>query len=224
MRDAYEKNRPGLDDGGRIWDRTRSTAEPTHTIGFMKRLFPFACVALLVGCASANPTPGPQPRAVVAEYEPYLMGGTAVLEGSAVIPVRNGEVWMEGMRRNAGGGEELKTAAGRLVTLDPATPSAIAWLRERGLKHERFADMPNDTLFRLARRTTTAGEGGTFRFAGLAPGRYIVRTTITWEVPKSGYHNETRGGVVAAVVTVDPSPVKTVRLIGIATPAMFASP
>lgn len=189
----------------------------------MKRTFLLVGSALLLGCATTSPTSEPQPRSSVAEYEPYLIGGSAVLEGSAVVPVRNGEVWTEGMRRNAGGGEELKTAAGRMVTLDPATPSAIAWLRERGLKHERFADMPADTLFRLARRTTTAGEGGTFRFAGLAPGRYIVRAPITWEVPKSGYHNETRGGVAAGVVTVGAAPLKTVRLIGIAVPAMFGS-
>jgi hypothetical protein len=145
-------------------------------------------LALLAGCTPVpQAAPAPRPIDVAAdpsEYRAFLQGGSAELRGQAFLTTRGGEV---------------RVAAGRLVTLDLATNYAREWFRRFGADAARFDALPPDTTFVRARKTTTANAEGRFRFSGLAPGDYIVRTTVTWE---AGVSSSLQGGVVAALVSV----------------------
>jgi len=138
-----------------------------------------------------------------AEYRAFLQGGAAELRGQAFLTTRGGEV---------------RVAAGRVVTLDPATTYAREWFRRFGADVARFDAVPPDTTFIKARKTTTANAEGRFRFSGLAPGDYIVRTTVTWEVG-----SEMQGGVVAALVSVKEGQTEEVVLNQVYSPNAAAA-
>lgn len=155
-----------------------------------RSFFLTALIVFVIGCASLAP---PSLRALsmtrtasVDDYAPYLKEGTATLTGQAFLSTRGGDV---------------KKAAGRPVTLDPVTPYALEWYAQIGTNTDRFSDAPPDTLFRQARHVTTADADGKFRFANLPEGRYILRTTVTWEAPTGyRYSLQTQGGVVSEIV------------------------
>lgn len=133
------------------------------------------------------------------EYAPYRVAGTAVITGQAFLTTRGGDV---------------KRAAGRQVILDPATPYATRWWQRVGIDTERFVLTPPDARYQNARRTTTADADGRFRFTGLAPGTYIVRTVVTWEAPGSGL----QGGVVGAEAKIGAGETKDVIVSTLAMP------
>ncbi len=142
---------------------------------------------LAAGCAGSlrNERPAPLLRpADSLEYAPYIWNGTLELTGQAFLTTKDGTV---------------KPAAGRLVTLDPATSYARAWFRRYGADPNRFEDPAPDTRFASARRTTVADADGRFRFVRLGAGDYLVRTTIEW---RGETDDSLHGGVVAAYATV----------------------
>jgi hypothetical protein len=125
----------------------------------------------------------------VDEYAPYRLDGNSTITGQAFLTTRGGDV---------------KRGAGRSVTLDPATSYTRAWYDQIGLDRDRFGEMPSDSLFRSIRRTTTADADGKFSFRNLPPGTYLVRTTVTWEVPTGSAYlpTEVQGGVVSVLAVV----------------------
>lgn len=186
-----------------------------------KPLLVASTVALLLGCRSTSGAPPadaaaadgatPQPAsAIAADYYPYSKPGTAAISGQAFVVVRGGDVLLDGMGYLTTISDNARTASGNDVTLDPATPFAMNWYMKTGTSLRRFADAPKDPSFRAARRTTVADEAGKFKFENLAAGRYIVRTTITWQTPRDSYRMMVQGGVASAVVDVVEGEQKTV--------------
>jgi hypothetical protein len=147
-----------------------------------------AVVTLLLGCAHRAPPPTftPVTETTEAEYLPYSMPGSNVLTGQAFM--------------NQKGGGVVK-AAGRTVTLDPATETTGRnWWSQAGRKWSTRYTLPLSPTGRKLRRTTVADAEGRFKFEGLPSGSYYVRTEITWDVPYHGI----QGGLVGKQVTVEP--------------------
>ncbi len=178
----------------------------------MTKLLLAACaMTVTVGCRSGGGAPQPdaapspsaaaQPAsAVAADYYPYSKPGTATINGQAFVVVRGGDVLLDGMGYLTTISDNARTASGNDVTLDPATPYAMDWYMKTGTSLRRFGNVPEDRSFRAARRTTIADESGKFKFENLPAGRYIVRTTITWQTPRDSYRMMTQGGVASAVI------------------------
>lgn len=143
-------------------------------------------VFILTSCAPATESIAPRPLAVPADSAEYARysAGTHQLEGQAFLTTRGGDV---------------KVAAGRTVTLDPATRYAREWFRRFGATSlESTSGL--DPLFIGARRTTVADAEGRFRFSGLTAGDYIVRTQVTWETGAA--YTPAQGGIVGKLVTL----------------------
>ena len=111
-----------------------------------------------------------------AEYAPYAGGGTSSVVGQAFLRTRGGDV---------------KTGAGRQVTLEPASEYALSWVGH-------FPSVPRQPVIGLYRRHAIADAEGRFRFDKLPAGKWLVSTEIKWLVPGAG---ET-GGFVFGVVEV----------------------
>jgi hypothetical protein len=141
--------------------------------------------ALLCSCATVKP---PVWNAISdsaeAEYQAYTPGGTASLSGQAFLTQRGGGV---------------VKAAGRTVTLDPATSVGNEWWAKSGKSWALRSFTPPSPGFAKARKTTVADADGRFKFLGLAPGKYYVRTEVTWE---AGGYTPTQGGLVGQLVEV----------------------
>ena len=186
-----------------------------------KSLLATCVLTLSLGCRSGAPAPEPnaaatpaaaaQPAAAVAaDYYPYAKPGTATINGQAYVVVRGGDVLLDGQGYLTTITDNARTASGNDVTLDPATPYAMDWYMKTGTSLRRFGNAPKDPAFRAARRTTVADESGKFKFENLPAGRYIVRTTITWQTPRDSYRMMTQGGVASAVVELVEGEQKTV--------------
>jgi hypothetical protein len=185
----------------------------------------FAAAALSFGCQSSggstttNGAPAPAAQAstsssapggaVAADYYPYSKPGTATIDGQAFVIVRGGDVLLDSRGYLTTISDNARTASGNDVTLDPATPYAMDWYMKAGTSLRRFTNVPKDAAFRAARRTTVADESGKFKFEGLPAGRYIVRTTITWQTPRDSYRMMTQGGVASAVIDLAEGEQKT---------------
>jgi hypothetical protein len=143
---------------------------------------------LVAGCAvpqldPGSPPPMPPSRSP-GEYAPFRASGTAVIEGRVA------------------GSDADSVVAGRVVVLDPNTPYAQRWYAEVGLIPGRFDELPADTGFKSLRRSTTTDSAGKFRFAGLAPGTYIIAIPISWQTPTGRYQLGAQTGVLTHVVAV----------------------
>ena len=190
----------------------------------MTKLLLAACVlALSASCRSsaggssqpegaATPNAAPAPTAVAADYYPYSKPGTASINGQAFVVVRGGDVLLDGKGYLTTISDNARTASGSDVTLDPATPFAMDWYMKSGTSLRRFGNTPKDAAFRAARRTVVADESGKFTFTNLPAGRYIVRTTITWQTPRDSYRMMTQGGVASAVIDISEGEAKTIIL------------
>ena len=186
-----------------------------------------AAAALAFGCKSSGGSPStngaPAPAAqqpsssaagattgaVAADYYPYSKAGTGMIDGQAFVVVRGGDVLLDTKGYLTTISDNARTASGNDVTLDPATPYAMTWYMRDGTSLRRFASAPKDAAFRAARKTTVADEAGKFKFEGLPAGRYIVRTTITWQTPRDSYRMMTQGGVASAVIDLAEGEQKT---------------
>ena len=192
----------------------------------MPRLVLTAIVIVAFGCHSSGstnsagsaPTPasGEQPAAagaaasVAADYYPYSKPGNGVIDGQAFVIVRGGDVLLDERGYLTTISDNARTASSSDVTLDPATPFAMEWYMKTGTSLRRFNNVPKDAAFRAARKTTIADESGRFKFEGLPPGRYIIRTTITWQTPRDSYRMMRQGGVASAVIELVENETKKV--------------
>ena len=170
----------------------------------MRRLAwcPAAAVVALAACTIATPVlvsptvEGPlfpaYKLAADSDYSGFFTGGSATIKGQAFLRTRGGEV---------------RLGAGSTATLDPATPTATDWFGQVGNIASRFSELPAEPRFVKARRTTVIDAQGNFQFSGLAPGRYIVRSIVTWEVA-----GEDQGGLVADTVNLAPGETKSLIL------------
>ncbi len=152
----------------------------------MKKLVMGAVVCTLAACVSMVPPPqwSEMTSAKDAQYAPYLAGGKGQLAGQAFLVQQGGGV---------------VKAAGREVTLDPATDVGSEWWSKAGRFWLHRDLVPPSAAFIKARRTTLADAEGRFKFDGLAPGAYYVRTEVTWQI---GGYNSTQGGLVGRRVDV----------------------
>lgn len=184
------------------------------------RLFAFAGAALALACKSSG-TPSTSATgteslgqaataAVAADYYPYSKPGTASIDGQAFVVVRGGDVLLDNQGYLTTISDNTRTASGKDVTLDPATPFAMDWYMKAGTSLRRFGNLPKESAFRSARKTTVADDAGRFKFTGLPAGRYIIRTTITWQTPRDSYRTMTQGGVASAVIDLAEGEQKTV--------------
>ena len=150
------------------------------------RIYLLALVALLAGCVSLTPPPKWNPVSDVseAEYQPFLKDGTGTLTGQAFLTQRGGGV---------------VKAAGRTVTLDPATSVGNEWWGKAGKIWMHHNLTPPSPGFAKARRTKVADADGRFKFSDLPAGKYYVLTEVTWEI---GDYNPTQGGLVGQVVEI----------------------
>lgn len=165
-------------------------------MNLIKFVFFFALLAL-TGCAAIEvppPTWNPITDQTEAEYKTYLAEGDANISGQAFMTTQGGSV--------------IK-AAGRNVTLDPATSTGNEWWGKAGKKYI-FRDLtPPSVAFKNGRRTTVADADGKFKFTNIPAGTYYVRTEVTWEI---GANYGTQGGLVGQVVDVKPKQSKEVIL------------
>jgi hypothetical protein len=189
-----------------------------------------AAAALAFGCKSSsgststNSTPTPAAAqtqgvaqsapsaptgAIAADYYPYSKPGTGTILGQAFVVIRGGDVLLDTKGYLTTISDNSRTASGSEVTLDPATPYAMGWYMKEGTSLRRFANVPKESAFRAARKKAVADESGKFTFEGLPPGRYIVRTTITWQTPRDSYRMMTQGGVASAVIDLAEGEQKT---------------
>jgi hypothetical protein len=159
--------------------------------------------------AAAAAASGPAATAVAADYYPYAQPGTGVIDGQAFVVIRGGDVLLDTRGYLTTISDNARTASGSDVTLDPATPFAMDWYMKTGMSLRRFSNVPKAAAFRAARKTTIADESGKFKFEGLPPGRYIIRTTITWQTPRDSYRMMRQGGVASAVVDLAENETKT---------------
>lgn len=147
-------------------------------------------LALLALAACTTVTPPPVWETInaerEAEYAPYLVPGDGELTGQAFLTQRGGGV---------------VKAAGRTVTLDPATSIGNEWWGKAGKLWAHRSLTPPSPNFAKARRTVIADADGKFRFTRLPAGKYYVRTEVTWDV---AYHGP-QGGLVGQVVDVPAS-------------------
>jgi len=183
------------------------------------RLIAVLAAVSLAGCATGVASGVAVPASTTPdEYRSYLTTGTGVIEGRAFAKRSGESVIVEGPLESIRLEDDVRVAAKQPVTLDPATPYAMEWYRRYGNSIARFEAVPTDSLFRRARRTTVSDENGRFRFEGLPPGEYIVRTRITWMQPRDQFRAERRGGVAGTVIQLDAGEQKTVSLNGMVAP------
>jgi hypothetical protein len=152
----------------------------------------FAMLALS-SCATVIPLPtwNASGAALEAEYEPYMQQGTSQIVGQAFFAQR--------------GGGTVK-AAGRNVTLDPATTIGNEWWGKAGKVWVHRELMPPSPGFVKARRTVVADAEGRFSFKEIPAGKYYVRTEVTW------WAGSLQGGLVGQPIEVAPDETKEVIL------------
>ena len=149
--------------------------------------FLFTLVIGISGCVNSVEAPiwNPITESAEMEYQPYLEAGNATITGQAFLAQRGGNV---------------VKAAGRTVTLDPATSIGNEWWKKVVTEGYGRSETPPFTAFQQARRTTTADADGRFRFSDLPPGKYYLHTVVTWET--GSRYSSTQGGMVGQLVEV----------------------
>lgn len=118
-----------------------------------------------------------------ADYIGFGAQGTGSVAGQAFLTTRGGDV---------------KLGAGRAVTLDPLTPFARAWYQRAGSRINGFDVSPPDSLFVINRREVVSDAEGRFQFKNVPTGQYLLRSSVTWEIPGQPL----QGGVVATLVSI----------------------
>src|SRR4051812_19516625 len=112
-----------------------------------KKCIYLVAVMFLLSCVPMIPPPQWRPNsdAAEAEYQIYLAGGTGSVTGQAFLTQRNGGV---------------VKAAGREVTLDPATSVGNEWWTKAGKFWVQRTLTPPSLGFAKARRTVVADADG----------------------------------------------------------------
>lgn len=146
---------------------------------------------LLAGCATPEPLPLPVLIAATpsleAEYARYSQPGLSALTGQAFFAQQGGGV---------------AKAAGRRVSLDPATTIAADWWEKAGRLWAFRQVVPRSAAFAQHRRMTTADAEGRFTFSQLPAGEYFVRVEHTWG---GGAYLPMQGGIMGRRVAVQPN-------------------
>ena len=88
-------------------------------------------------------------------------------------------------------------AAGRIVTLDPATSYGRVWWNRPVRAVREYFDIPPSPAFLQARRCVRADADGNFRFEKLPAGGYFVQVSVTWQPG-----DRVAGGMVGREVAV----------------------
>lgn len=149
-------------------------------------IFVFFAAFGLLGCVALTPPPewNPIVQEKETEYEPYLKSGTGSIIGQAFL--------------TQAGGNVVK-AAGRTVTLDPATSVGVEWWNKSGKYWAHRGVTPPSPNFHKARKSAVADADGRFKLLNLPDGKYYVLTEVTWEV---GGYTPTQGGLVGKLIEV----------------------
>lgn len=152
---------------------------------------------LLSGCAALLPPEAqrrdPQMAPEVAALQAGMRPGHAIVKGQAFAKTVGGDV---------------KYGAGNIIELVASTP----YSRECNSIQIRGYITRCDEALRPYVRYATADAQGNFEFDDVAPGDYIMWTSITWGVP-SPYGVEMTGGYVSSLVFVtSDTDVKTVYM------------
>lgn len=142
---------------------------------------------VLPGCFPLEPAATPPRSMAYAQcseeaFTPYRASGSGTLRGQAFLRTRGGEV---------------RYASGEPVILIPAVDCAVTWWQSTGLNWQGRVNFPTAGAFVSSIKNATADAQGNFVFSSLAPGRYYVRTQVTWYVG-----NSMQGGLVGAEVEV----------------------
>ena len=162
----------------------------------MKHYIALALAVALSGCVTVAPPPSwnTSDERLESEHAAYADKGTSTISGQAFL--------------TQAGGSVVK-AAGRNVTLDPATTIGDEWWGKAGKYWAHRHVLPPSPAFIKARRTVVADADGKFSFKAIPAGKYYVRTEVTWEV---GGYVPTQGGLVGQLVEVRPNDSKEVIL------------
>ena len=117
-----------------------------------------------------------------ADYVPFAKPGTGSISGQAFAKTQRGNV---------------RYAAGDKITLIPTTVYGVTWMGmmrrdissvlSYGNNPDYIKHLPMDPRAATFTRTTTADAEGRFRFDELAPGDYVVFTTIRWMTSSTRY-------------------------------------
>lgn len=131
-----------------------------------------------------------------AEFAHYTGNGPCTVAGQAFLRTRGGDV---------------RYGAGSAVTLIPDTSLLREVLRVNSTAGNRAQlDPAVQSQWTASLRTTRADGEGEFEFRNIPCGDWYAESTVTWEVPTSGYTTAVQGGLVAGFVSVTPesSPAK----------------
>lgn len=152
------------------------------------RLFAPLVALALIGCGTMSPS-----VPFNADTHDYAMrAGHSTIVGQAFL-------------RQVNGG--IVYGAGNVVALLPLTPY-VAELETLLLNPPPFTTITFDQRVAAYMRQTRADGAGVFRFSGLAPGRYLLETTIIWF---AGTFSQ-QGGLIVGVADI-PTDGDTVDII-----------
>lgn len=168
--------------------------------------FVFTALVVVIGCA-------PPPQKITPAVAPFPVAEYAALDSLGDYTIDG-----QAFARQAGG--DVVFAAGEVVTLDPWTSYTEGWMNRSGRFWARRDILPTDSRFFEYRRSTVTDSEGRFRFNNLPPGRYLLRTGVTWVTGRSS--DGLQGGLMWDVVTV-PNQTRdlTVVLTPLTTTAVF---
>ena len=124
--------------------------------------------------------------------------GSAKIHGQAFLKTRGGDV-------RVGAGNSV-----RLTPDDEWSRRAMELIASGG----DVSLLPDDVKSHLSKsfRTTDADSTGNFEFTDVAPGRYVLDTLITWEIPSRYGIMETTGGPVSKTISVQDGQTQRVML------------
>jgi hypothetical protein len=152
----------------------------------MKRL-PLVCMLcfLTMSCAAIQRT------AIynTEEYLPYMIPGKATITGQAFATTKGGEI---------------RYAAGRTISLHPATTYATEYFHIQVVQGRPMSDP--DQRFLSYEKETVSDAAGNFEFINLPEGKYYVVADFSWCVGKNpqyiilGALTEAKDGVVTKVI------------------------
>lgn len=152
----------------------------------MKRVLLAATIAAtLAGCAAPQQQVVQRPPFPEAEYATLEKEGTATVTGQVFLKTRGGDV---------------KTGAGNVVYLNPAT-SYSKFIYDR--RNQPVSFSPPDTRLLAYLRQTVADASGRFTFKNVPAGEYYVTGQVTWEAPV-GYQGSMvrQGGMIWKLISV----------------------
>jgi hypothetical protein len=160
-------------------------------IKLSKAGFLVATLTLCHGCASTT-------ASYQYAYEPRVEWPE---QEYAAVSVRRGKNLVSGQAFLKTRGGDVKTAAGNLVLLNPATSYSTQFVdviikKLHGIGTVLTPETPDIRLDKFLKQTTADGDGR-FEFHDVADGEYYLYTTVVWEAV-----GQRQGGWVYKKITV----------------------